>query len=111
MKALPKKSLGQNFLVDDNILNLIVGLGEIRPSDTVLEVGPGTGNLTVKILRKNPKKFIVVEKDKNLSLILKKKFNDQIEVINDDILNYNQSFLYNKKIIIFTSECLYYLTR
>ena len=101
MKAFPKKSLGQNFLVDENILNLIVRLGEISSDDTVLEVGPGTGNLTEKIIKKNPKKFIVVEKDKNLSLVLKKKFNNDIEIINDDILKYNQSFLYNKKIIIF----------
>ena len=101
MKISPKKSLGQNFLVDENILNLIVKLGDINSNDTVLEVGPGTGNLTEKILKKTPKKLIVVEKDKNLSLILKKKFNKDIEVINDDILNYNQSFLYNKKIIIF----------
>ena len=95
MKISPKKSLGQNFLVDENILNLIVKLGDINSNDTVLEVGPGTGNLTEKILKKTPKKLIVVEKDKNLSLILKKKFNKDIEVINDDILNYNQSFLYN----------------
>ena len=101
MKVLPKKSLGQNFLVDENILNLIVNLGDISSNDTVLEVGPGTGNLTEKILKKTPKKIIVVEKDKNLSIKLKKKFNNDIEVINDDILNYDQSFLYKKKIIIF----------
>ncbi len=101
MKVLAKKSLGQNFLIDDNILNLIANLGKINSNDTVLEVGPGTGNLTEKIFKKSPKKIIVVEKDKNLSIILKKKFNNSIEIINDDILNYNQSFLYKKKIIIF----------
>ena len=100
MKVLPKKSLGQNFLVDDKILNLIVSLGKISSNDIVLEVGPGTGNLTEKILKKSPKKIIVVEKDKNLSIMLKKKFNN-IEVINQDILKFNQSFLYKKKIIIF----------
>ncbi len=100
MKVLPKKSLGQNFLVDDKILNLIVSLGKISSNDIVLEVGPGTGNLTEKILKKTPKKIIVVEKDKNLSIMLKKKFNN-VEVINEDILNYNHSFLYKKKIIIF----------
>ena len=100
MKVLPKKSLGQNFLVDDKILNLIVGLGKIGSNDIVLEVGPGTGNLTEKILKKSPKKIIVVEKDKNLSIMLRKKFNN-VEVINEDILKYNQSFLYKKKIIIF----------
>ena len=73
MKVLPKKNLGQNFLVDNIILNLIVDLGEITSDDIVLEVGPGTGNLTQKILKKKPNKLIVVEKDKNLSIILKKK--------------------------------------
>ena len=101
MKRLPKKSLGQNFLIDNNILDMIVELGEIKSNDVVLEVGPGTGNLTEKILKKEPKKLIAVEKDKQLSAILKKKFTNNVEVINDDILNYNQDVYYNKKIIIF----------
>ena len=101
MKTLPKKSLGQNFLIDNNILDMIVELGEIKSNDVVLEVGPGTGNLTEKILKKEPKKLIAVEKDKQLSAILKKKFTNNVEVINDDILNYNQDVYYNKKIIIF----------
>jgi len=101
MKTLPKKSLGQNFLIDNNILDMIVELGEIKSNDVVLEVGPGTGNLTEKILKKEPKKLVAVEKDKNLSEILKKKFTNNVEVINDDILNYNQDIYYNKKIIIF----------
>ena len=101
MKILPKKSLGQNFLIDKEILRKIASLGNITPKDIVLEVGPGTGNLTKEILKKKPKKFIVVEKDKNLSEVLKKKFNRDIEVVNDNILNYNQSFYYKKKIIIF----------
>ena len=52
MKIRPKKSLGQNFLKDDNILDLIVKLGEIKDINTVLEIGPGTGNLTDKIIKK-----------------------------------------------------------
>ena len=63
MNVVAKKSLGQNFLIDEKILNLIVGLGNINSNDIVLEVGPGTGNLTEKILKKGPKKIIVVEKD------------------------------------------------
>ena len=101
IKNKPKKSLGQNFLIDNNILDMIVELGEIKSNDVVLEVGPGTGNLTEKILKKEPKKLVAVEKDKNLSEILKKKFTNNVEVINDDILNYNQVIYYNKKIIIF----------
>jgi len=73
MKILPKKNLGQNFLIDNEILNKIADLGRVGSNDIVLEVGPGTGNLTEKILKKKPKKLIVVEKDKNLSIILKKK--------------------------------------
>tara|TARA_Y100000996_G_scaffold316234_1_gene252430 strand:- start:620 stop:1417 length:798 start_codon:yes stop_codon:yes gene_type:complete len=101
MKYLPKKSLGQNFLVNEEILNLIADLGKINSNDIVIEVGPGTGNLTEKILKKKPKKLIVVEKDKNLSLILKKKFSKNVEIINENILNYNQNIYYKKKIIIF----------
>jgi len=101
MKIFAKKSLGQNFLIDNNILDQIADLGEIRSNDIVLEVGPGTGNLTEKILKKKPKKLTVVEKDKNLSTLLKKKFHNDIEIVNDDILNYNQEIYNNKKIIIF----------
>jgi len=67
----------------------------------VLEVGPGSGNLTEIILKKKPKKLIVVEKDKGLSRNLRTKFKNNIEIINEDILNYNQDIYFNKKIIIF----------
>ena len=59
---MPKKSLGQNFLNDDSLLLNIVKAGDILESDTILEIGPGTGNLTRKILLQNPKKLIVVKK-------------------------------------------------
>ena len=49
-----KKSLGQNFLIDQNIIEKILDLIEIKDK-SILEVGPGTGNLTSKILKKNPK--------------------------------------------------------
>ena len=70
MKA--KRSLGQNFLNDPKTLKTIVDQGNIKPDDIILEIGPGTGNLTDYILKKKPKKFIVVEKDKELSELLKK---------------------------------------
>ena len=66
----PKKSLGQNFLIDQVILDKIVNLTSIK-NRTILEVGPGTGNLTSFILKKNPKKFFVVEKDRSLVSNLK----------------------------------------
>ena len=101
MKILPKKSLGQNFLINNEILNQIADLGKIKSNDIILEVGPGTGNLTEKILKKKPKKIILIEKDKNLTIFLKKKFNKNIEIINDDILSYDQEIFNNKKIIVF----------
>ena len=57
-----KKSLGQNFLIDQNIIDKITSISEIKDK-SVLEVGPGTGNLTFSILKKKPKKIYVVEKD------------------------------------------------
>ena len=71
----PKKSLGQNFLIDQVILDKIVNLTSIK-NRTILEVGPGTGNLTSFILKKNPKKFFVVEKDRSLVSNLKNIFKD-----------------------------------
>ena len=71
MKVYPKKSLGQNFLIDKNILEKIVSLIDIQDK-SVLEVGPGTGNLTSYILKNKPKKFYVIEKDKRLMIDLKK---------------------------------------
>ena len=73
-----KKSLGQNFLYDQNIINKIINIKEIEKKN-VLEIGPGTGNLTSKILEKKPKNFLVVEKDGNLANLLKKKFSDKIK--------------------------------
>ena len=65
----------------------------------VLEIGPGTGNLNKKIIKKKPKKLIVVEKDKNLSKIyLKKKFGKKINIINNDILKCYNNFKFDKPI-------------
>ena len=72
-----KKSLGQNFLIDKNILEKIVNLTNIK-DQTIIEIGPGTGNLTNFILRNKPKKVLVIEKDKSLALILKKNFKEKL---------------------------------
>ncbi len=101
MKIKPKKSLGQNFLIDKNIIKLIINLGGIVEDSILLEVGPGTGNLTEQILLKNPKKLILIEKDKNLAKLLMEKFNNKIMLINDDILNVEENKLSDKKMIIF----------
>ncbi len=97
----PKKSLGQNFLNNDKILNLIVEKGKINKEDIVLEIGPGTGKLTKKIILKNPSKIIVVEKDKRFINILEKKFGSKIEIINEDFLDCYDKFKYSRPIKIF----------
>ena len=74
MEIKVKKSLGQNFLTDKNIIKSIVDIGFITDNDVILEVGPGTGNLTEFIFEKNPKQIYSIEKDYNLVNFLNKKF-------------------------------------
>ena len=100
MKIKPKKSLGQNFLTDKNVIDIISNLEEVK-NKSILEVGPGTGNLTTNLLKKNPKKFFVIEKDNELVTLLKKKFNKEITIINDDILKIDENKLCNDKLIVF----------
>ena len=95
-----KKSLGQNFLTDKNIIEKIINLTSIKDK-TILEVGPGTGNLTSFILKNNPKKFFVVEKDKDLAMKLEDNFKDQLTVINKDILEIDETLLLNEKVTVF----------
>ena len=95
-----KKSLGQNFLIDKNILEKITNITEIE-NKTVLEIGPGTGNLTSHILKKKPKKMFVIEKDNKLSIDLKNKFNNQLIIINDDVLKVDENNIFNDKFIVF----------
>ena len=95
-----KKSLGQNFLIDKNILEKITNITDIE-NKTVLEIGPGTGNLTSHILKKKPKKMFVIEKDNKLSIDLKNKFNNQLIIINDDVLKVDENNLFNDKFIVF----------
>ena len=97
----PKKSLGQNFLIDEKILNQIVKNGNIKKNDIVLEIGPGTGKLTEKIIKRKPQKFIVVEKDKLLSDQLKIKFGDSLEIMNEDILKCYDKFKFDRPIKVF----------
>ena len=96
MQIKAKKSLGQNFLIDKNILKKLVSIGAISREDKILEIGPGTGNLTEYIIRLKPKALIVVEKDIELSKILESKFKKQIKIVNKDILKLSESF-YNEK--------------
>ena len=95
-----KKSLGQNFLIDREVLEKIVSITDITNKD-VLEIGPGSGNLTTYILKKKPKKLYVVEKDDDLAILLKEKFDTEIEIINDDILKVSESNISVQKLSVF----------
>ena len=96
----PKKSLGQNFLIDRNVLEQIVDVVEIENKE-VLEIGPGSGNLTTFILKKNPKKVYVIEKDDELALLLQDKFTNEIMIINDDVLQISEDKISSEKLTVF----------
>ena len=96
----PKKSLGQNFLIDRNVLEQIVDTVEIANKE-VLEIGPGSGNLTTFILKKNPKKVYTIEKDDDLALLLKDKFANEITIINDDVLKISEDKISSEKLTVF----------
>ncbi|MDA9108339.1 16S rRNA (adenine(1518)-N(6)/adenine(1519)-N(6))-dimethyltransferase RsmA [Candidatus Pelagibacter sp.] len=95
-----KKSLGQNFLVDREVLEKITSITDITGKE-VLEVGPGSGNLTTYILKQKPNKLYVIEKDDDLAIVLKEKFNNDIEIINDDILKVSENKISNQKLSVF----------
>jgi len=95
-----KKSLGQNFLIDKNIIDKIINIVSITNNE-VLEVGPGTGNLTKEILRNNPSKMYLVEKDTFLAESLKDVIDEKVKIFNEDILKFDENLLSKKKIIVF----------
>ena len=95
-----KKSLGQNFLIDNNILDKIVNIINVKGKN-ILEIGPGSGNLTNAILEKNPRELMVIEKDESLVSILKQRFKDKIIIKNDDVLKINEKKLSKDKLSVF----------
>ena len=98
-----KKSLGQNFLIDNNIIKKIVEIGNVNKNKTVMEIGAGYGSLTQAIALREPKKIIAIEKDKKLSFFLKNKFANynNIKIINRDILNIINKKNLKRDIIVF----------
>jgi len=95
----PKKSLGQNFLQDKNIINKIISLTNIK-NENIVEIGPGKGALTDQIIIKKPKKLILIEKDNKLCSFLQNKYmNNNLLIINEDVLKYKFKNLLNYKII------------
>jgi len=95
-----KKSLGQNFLIDQNIIDKIIHAVEIKDK-SILEIGPGTGNLTKNILKKKPKKIIVIEKDNDLAEMLRINFDGDIKIINDDVLEVDENSLDTDVLTVF----------
>ena len=95
-----KKSLGQNFLIDHNVLDKIISTVEITDKE-ILEIGPGSGNLTRYILKKKPKKVYVIEKDNELVILLKDLFNNQIKIINEDVLDISEDKISDKRLTVF----------
>ena len=95
-----KKSLGQNFLIDQNIINKIVNIVEIK-NRNILEIGPGTGNLTKEIIKKKPNKFLAIEKDYDLAKLLREKFKSNIKIINQDILKVDENYLSDQTLIVY----------
>ena len=91
-----KKSLGQNFLIDKNIIDKIINTVSITNNE-ILEVGPGTGNLTREILKKNPNKLYLVEKDAFLAESLKEIIDERVKIFNEDILKFDENSLSKKK--------------
>ena len=95
-----KKSLGQNFLIDKNIIEKIINTVSIKDNE-ILEVGPGTGNLTREILRNNPSKMYLVEKDTFLAESLKEIIDKRVKIFNEDILKFDEKSISKNKIIVF----------
>ena len=100
MQIKTKRSLGQNFLIDRSILEQIVDTVDVSNKE-ILEIGPGSGNLTTYILKKNPKKLYVIEKDDDLALLLREKFNDEIDIINEDVLKISEDKISDAKLTVF----------
>ena len=96
----PKKSLGQNFLIDQNVIKKIINQTNIK-GENIVEIGPGYGSLTDQIIKQKPKNLIIIEKDFEIFKFLKNKFKDQkkIEIVNFDALKYDFSKLKNIIII------------
>jgi 16S rRNA (adenine1518-N6/adenine1519-N6)-dimethyltransferase len=95
-----KKILGKNFLIDRNFLDKIISTTKIT-NKVILEIGPGSGNLTTYILKQKPKKIFVVEKDDDLCVLLKEKFDSEITIINEDVLKISEDTISNEKLIVF----------
>lgn len=112
------KSLGQNFLISDYVVERIIESSEIKKEDLIIEIGPGLGTLTKELLERAGK-VVCIELDKNMIKILKDRFiaYNNFELINDDVLKVNLSELiekqkkqYNLKNAKIVANLPYYIT-
>lgn len=108
---LPKKSLGQNFMHDPNTLEKIVATAQLMPDDTVIEVGPGTGQLTAE-LAKQARHVIAVEVDERMQPILEDRFADTKNVyfVYEDILKTDVLKLVGTDDFVVVANVPYYIT-
>ncbi|MBN2096774.1 ribosomal RNA small subunit methyltransferase A [Candidatus Peregrinibacteria bacterium] len=106
-----KKGLGQNFLVDESALDLIVEAADLKPSDNVVEVGPGTGFLTERLVKK-AKHVTAVELDENMVRILEDRFRgvENLELINADILHETRATRHEPRSYKVVANIPYYIT-
>lgn len=100
-KIKADKALGQNFLINDDVINKIVEIADINSNDLIIEIGPGLGVLTNLLLEKSSN-VIVVELDKRMITILQDRFkeNKNLQIINQDILKVNLKELIESRNII-----------
>ena len=91
------KDLGQNFLINNEVVENIINSSEVSEEDLIIEIGPGLGTLTKELLKKAGK-VICIELDKKMIKILKERFisYSNLEIINDDVLKVNLKELINK---------------
>ncbi len=101
MSFFKKKSLGQNFLTNEKILDLIVKTGNINHKNEIIEVGPGNGALTKKIIKKKPKNYIAIEKDDRLVNILNEKYGNEVKIIHEDMLKFSYENYLKENLLIF----------
>lgn len=109
--VLPKKSLGQNFLHDPNLLDKIVAIAELDPSDAVLEVGPGTGALTGR-LAAAARRVVAVEVDERLQPVLEDVVaqHPNLQVLYRDILDVDVAALFPGEPYVLVANLPYYIT-
>ena len=110
-EVVPKKSLGQNFLHDPNALEKIVETADLMPGDTVLEVGAGTGALTV-FLAQSRANVVAVEIDERLLPILRQQLADfpNVQIVHADILETRLEDLVDERDYVVVANLPYYIT-